>query len=193
MKRRPLRVTGATLIELLVGMVLGLVGVAAMTALMRVGVAAWERAGATAEMASEATAAVDQLTRDIRIAGYDPTGAGVVPLTVTAADRLVMTADLDGNGTIDTNSEEQIGYRVAAGSRSLQRVVGQQSLPILSDLAANGLRLGYFDQAGALLDPDDPATAAATRLVTVDLVTTPSQQPPVHVSGGARLLNPRHQ
>ena len=100
---------------------------------------------------------VDQLVRDVRIAGYDPTGAGIAALTLAGADRLELQADLDGNGAIDASSEERIGYRVAPSSRSLQRIVGSQSLPILSDVAADGLRLSYFDAAGAALDP----TAAA--------------------------------
>ena len=181
---------GMTLVELLIGMTLGLVATAAMTALLRTGTAAWTRAGATAEVAIEVAEAVDQLTRDLRDAGYDPAAAGIAGLTVTAADRLEMTADLDGNAAIDPASEERIGYRWSAASSSLQRVVGRQSLPILSDVAAGGFRLAYFDRDGARLDPANPATSAATRLVTIDLATTPRDGlAGVRISGGARLVN----
>ena len=180
---------GLTLVELVVGMALALVGAAALTALLRAGVAAWARAGASAETASEVADGVDQLVRDLRIAGYDPTGAAHAGLTVVAADRVEMTADLDGNGAIDASSEERIGYRVAAASRSLQRVVGAQSLPIVSDVAAGGLALAYFDRDGARLDPAAAATAAGTRVVTVALAATPRGRPAVRVNGGARLVN----
>jgi type IV pilus assembly protein PilW len=178
---------GLTLVELLIGMVLGLVAAAAMTALVRVGVAAWERAGADSERALELAAAVDQLARDVRIAGYDPTDAGLGALTVTAHDRLEITADLDGDGTIDPNSEERIGYRVAPSSRSLQRMVGAQTLPILADVTA--FALAYFDANGVLLDPGDSTTAAATRLVTVGVTTSKPGRHPLRVDGGARLVN----
>jgi len=180
---------GLTLIELLVGMVLGLVGAAAMTALLRVGVAAWMRAGAAAEVTTEVADGVDQLVRDVRLAGYDPTASASPGLTLVAADRIELTADLDGDGTIDASSEEHVAYRVAASSRSLQRVVGAQSLPIVSDVAAGGLVLGYFDRAGTRLDPAAAGTAAATRVVTIDLTATPRGRPAVHVSAGARLVN----
>ena len=181
---------GMTLVELLVGMVLGLAGAAAMTALLRVGTAAWERAGASAEVAIEVAGAVDQLTRDVRVAGYDPAATGFTALPITASDRLELAADLDGNGSIDPDSEERIGYRWSAASGSLSRLVGRQSLPILSDVAPGGFRLAYFDRDGARLDPTDPATGVATRVVTVELATaTHGPRPGVHLVGGARLVN----
>jgi hypothetical protein len=161
-----------------------------MTALLRVGVAAWERAGARAEMAVEVAGAVDQLTRDLRIAGYDPQAVGFAGLPLTASDRLELAADLDGNGAIDPDSEEHIGYRWSAASGSLLRVVGRQALPILSDVASGGFRLAYFDRDGARLDPADPATGAATRVVTVELATVADDRHgAVRVSGGTHLVN----
>jgi len=179
-----------TLVELLVGMGLALAGAAALTAVLRAGTAAWARAGARAAVAAEVGAAVDQVTRDLRVAGYDPTAAGFVPLSVTAADRVEIAADLDGNGAIDPDSEERIGYRVTTSSTSLQRVVGRQTLPILSDVGAGGFRLAYFDRDGVRLDPANAATATATRVVTVELTTIASRgQPAVTASGGVRLVN----
>ena len=179
---------GFTLVELLVGLALGLVAAAAMTALVRVGVAAWERAGARAQRALEIAAAADQLARDLRVAGYDPAATGTIDgLTVTAVDRVEITAVLDGDGIIDPTSEERIGYRVAATSRNLQRVVGAQTLPILADVAA--FTLAYRSADGDALDPDDAATAAATRVVTFTLTTIDDDRGPLHVAGGARLLN----
>ncbi len=183
------RQRGMTLLELLVGMTLGMVGLAAMTALVRVGTAAWERAGARAEAATEIAAAADQVIRDLRLAGYDPRVTGVAGLTIVEADRVELTADLDGNGAIDADSEERIGYRWSAGSRSLQRIVGRQTLPILSDVTPGGFRLAYLDASGAVLDPRAPATAASTRVVTVDLTTSSPGTTATRIGAGARLVN----
>jgi prepilin-type N-terminal cleavage/methylation domain-containing protein len=181
---------GMTLLELLVGLVLGLVGAAAMTALLRGGAAAWERAGARAEVATEVAGAIDQLTRDLRVAGYDPAAAGFDALPVTAADRLEVAADLDGDGVVDPDSEEHVGYRWSAASGSLLRIVGRQSLPLLSAVAPDGFRLAYRDADGADLDPADPGTGAAARVVTIELTTTAQgPRPGVRVCGGARLVN----
>jgi type IV pilus assembly protein PilW len=181
-------IAGLTLVELLVGMTLALVGTAAMTALLRSGVAAWTRAGANAEAAAEVADGVDQLVRDVRIAGYDPTGAAHAGLTVVAADRIEVTADLDGNGAIDAASEECVGYRIATSSRSLQRIVGAQSLPIVSEVSAGALTLAYYDAAGTRLDPAVAATAAATRVVTVELTATPRGRT-ARATAGVRLVN----
>lgn len=180
---------GMTLVELLVGMLLGLVAAAALTVVLRAGLAATVRAGDDAEAAIESAAALDQLVRDLRIAGYDPAGAGVAPFTLTAADRVEIQADLDGNGAIDAASEERVAYRVAASSRSVQRVLGTQSLPILSDVPSGGLRFAYRDAAGTLLDPADAATRSAARLVEIDLTVAPPGRPVLRLHGGVRLVN----
>ena len=179
-----------TLVELVVGMLLGLAGAAALTALLRVGVAAWQRAGAHAEVETEVAGAIDQMTRDFRLTGYDPRAAGIGGLTITERARVELTADLDGNGAIDADSEERIGYRWSAASGSLQRVVGRQSLPILTDVAPGGLRFDYFDGAGNALDPTAATTAARTKLITVDVATVAHPpQASIRASGGARLGN----
>lgn len=180
---------GMTLVELLVGMGVGVVAAAALAILLRTGLAASVRAGGDAETAIETAAALDQLVRDLRVAGHDPAGAGFTPFTVAAADGVDLQADLDGDGAIDASSEERIAWRVVAASRSLQRVVGSQSLPILTDVASDGLRLAWLDATGTALDPADPATGAAARLVTVELVATPPGRPTVRVHGGTRLVN----
>ncbi|MEB2284657.1 MAG: hypothetical protein B6D46_01420 [Polyangiaceae bacterium UTPRO1] len=180
---------GMTLVELLVGMMLGLVATAALGVVLRAGLAASLRAGADAEVAIETAAAVDQLVRDLRSAGYDPRGAGFPAFRLTAADRVELQADLDGDGAIDGNSEERVAYRVAVASRSLQRIVGAQSLPILADVESSGLRLAWFDAAGNALDPDDSATAEAARFVAIEIAATPSGRPVARLHGGAQLRN----
>ena len=166
-----------------------LVAAAALTVILRAGLAAGIRAGGDAEAAIEASAALDQLVRDLRIAGYDPAGAGIAPFALTAADRVEIQADLDGSGTIDASSEERVAYRVATSSRSLQRVVGTQSLPILSDVSSGGLGLVYRDATGTALDPTATTTRTAARLVEIDLTTAPPGRPVVRLHGGASLVN----
>jgi Tfp pilus assembly protein PilW len=181
---------GTTIVELLAGVTLGLLVLAATAALLIAGLAAWERAGARAEAVAAAAAALDQIARDVRVAGYDPRAAGVAGIVAAGPARLELAADLDGDGAIDAGSEERVGYRRATSSASLLRVVGAQAMPILSDLTSDGFRLRYFDGDGGELDPGDPDALAAVRLVTIDLATRSGPgAPPVRAGGGARLLN----
>src|SRR5262245_19955478 len=52
----------------------------------------------------QAQAAMDLMTRELRTAGSNPTGAAFVPVTYNAS-QLEIRADLNGNGTTDTNND----------------------------------------------------------------------------------------
>jgi prepilin-type N-terminal cleavage/methylation domain-containing protein len=108
MRRRATRRAGMTLVELLIGMMLGLVGAAALTALLRAGVAAG-RVPARRRVGDRDAPRRRSARPRRAVAGYDPTGAGIAAFAVVAADRVEIQADLDGNGTIDAGSDERIG------------------------------------------------------------------------------------
>ena len=181
---------GMTLMEVLIGLVLGLGALAALTALVSGSLAARARAGAGAEALAAMAGAIDQIVRDVRLAGYDPRERGLAGVVAAAPASLVLQADLDGDGAIDSSSEERVTYRPSAATASLLRIVGTQTMPLLSDLAPGGFRLRYFDASGSELDPTTPAMADAIRAVTVDLQTRPSGTiPGIRMGGGARLLN----
>jgi hypothetical protein len=181
---------GTTLVEVLLGIALGVVALAATASLLTAGLAARARAGAGADGLAAAAGAVDQIVRDVRLAGYDPDAAGFGGVADATSTSVVLEADLDGDGAVDASSEERVAYRLSAAGDALQRVVGAQVLPLVSPLAPGGFRLRYFDAAGAELDPADPGAADAVRAVTVTLATRArGGLPGVELSGGARLLN----
>jgi Tfp pilus assembly protein PilW len=189
-KRAARSAAGLTLVELLVGLGLVLAAAAILATLARTTLGAWRRAAAHAAATDEALGALEHLTRDLRVAGYDPLGRGVGGLVNAAADRVTITADLDGDGRIDARSAEHVAYQRARGSGDLLRVVGRQALPILSALAPDGLTLTYRDAEGGLVDAGRPEGARAVRTVAVALATRAAPpRPAVRVAGGARLLN----
>jgi Tfp pilus assembly protein PilW len=183
--------TGATLVELIVGTALGLLVMLGLTSLLSVTLAARARAADRGAAVTALAGAVDQIARDVRLAGFDPEARGVAALADASATSLVIAADLDGSGSIDTASEEQVGYRLSgAGGDTLQRIVGRQTLPLLSELAADGFRLRYLDSGGAELDPGAPGALAAVRAVTVELALRATRaHGALRMNGGARLLN----
>ena len=179
---------GFTLLELLVATALAALGAAAFTALLVATLAARRQAAGGAEAVAAVAAAVDQIARDVRLAGYDPQAGGVVGLPTATGATLVVAADLDGDGAVDTSSEEQIGYRLL--NDTLERTVGRQSLPLLDELAPGGLLLQYLDATGGPIDPAAPGALSTIRAVTVDLtVRATTAHGAVHMRGGARLLN----
>jgi Tfp pilus assembly protein PilW len=188
--RRSNAAAGLTLVEMLVGIAIAMLACAALATLARSTLTAWRNAGAHAEAVGEALAALDHLTRDLRGGGYDPLAHGGVGLTAIAADEVTITADLDGDGSVDETSAEHVTYRRAESSDDLLRVVGRQAMPILGGLAPGGLRLQYHDAEGHALDPAGAGSAAAARTVAIELATRATvSRPAVQVVGGARLLN----
>jgi Tfp pilus assembly protein PilW len=181
---------GMTLVELTIASALALTTVAALTALFLVILRARARAGEAAETMVALAGTVDQIARDVRLAGYDPLARGLAGIVTPSAQSVVLRADLDGSGDVDTASEEQITYRLNAAGDTLQRLVGQQNLPMLSDVASGGFRLHYFDAQAAELDPSAAGAADRVHLITVELVLrATSAHGALRMTGAARLLN----
>jgi type IV pilus assembly protein PilW len=108
--------------------------------------------------------AIDLMTRDLRMATYDPTGTalgvspgptcpgvkqGIVEATPT---RIRFQQDLDGNGVIG-GAREDVTY--ALSGNSIVRIEGNAApLEVVSGVAEGGLRFEYF--FGANLTPLTP-------------------------------------
>src|SRR5207247_177503 len=75
------------------------------------------------------------------------------------ADRLVLAADLDGDGAVDDASEETAAYVCLASARRLSRLVGRQSMPLADGVTGCGFR--YLDREGAPMAIPPGGLAAA--------------------------------
>ena len=180
---------GLTLVELLVGLALTSVMLGAIASLVTATLATWRGAIAVTEATDDALAALDQITRDIRVAGYDPRQRDLPGLVDATPRRLSLAADLNADGTIDSRSKELIAYRRSRRG-DLLRVVGRQAMPLLSGLAADGLQLAYLNAQARPIDPRRRGALQDIRLVTVTLVTRASEgRASARVTGGARMLS----
>ncbi|MCK4467199.1 MAG: prepilin-type N-terminal cleavage/methylation domain-containing protein [Desulfobacterales bacterium] len=103
--------TGFTLVELLIAMTIGLIILAALSSTFLMQRKIYDVQEQIVEMVQTARAAMDMMTREIRMAGYDPAGAGFDGITYNA-DQLQIRADLNGNGDTDStgNPNEYIKY-----------------------------------------------------------------------------------
>jgi len=106
---------GFTLVELLIAMTIGLIILAALSSTFLMQRKIYDVQEQIVEMVQTARAAIDMMTREIRMAGYDPTGAGFDGITYDA-DQLEIKADMyqtnnTGNPDGDTDdSNEHIKY-----------------------------------------------------------------------------------
>ncbi|HUE30563.1 MAG TPA: hypothetical protein VMR79_06795 [Verrucomicrobiae bacterium] len=167
---------GTTLVELLVGAALSLVVLSALTAALGVGARLLIACGARGEVEDTAQLALEALTFDVRRAGWDPAASGFEPVREADAERLVLAADLDGDGAVDAASEETTGYVCLPSARRLSRLVGRQSLPLADGVTACGFR--YLDRDGAPMAIPagglDAAARARIGAVALDLVLLPN-------------------
>jgi type II secretory pathway component PulJ len=150
---------GASLIELLVGLgLLGLVMAGAL-ALLAGGLEAWRWGMARVDAQQAARAGLERMAGELRLAGYDPRGAGLAAIVVAEPDRVVLQHDLNASGAIDP-TRERVTYLVRGGV--LRRDAGGGAQPLAEGVRA--LRLRYRDEAGA-----DTADPAAVRRVRIEL------------------------
>jgi prepilin-type N-terminal cleavage/methylation domain-containing protein len=162
---------GFTLVELVVGLALGLVALAILVAAFAAGVRLLVLSGARVEATDAVVIAAESFQFDVRRAGWDPAGASVEPLVDARADRVTLHADLDGDGAVDPSSEEVTSYVCSAGPPRLSRIIGAQSMPVAGDVTACELR--YADAAGVPVVPGPDGLSAderrAVRRIALDL------------------------
>jgi Tfp pilus assembly protein PilW len=173
---RRLRDRGTTLLELLValglGLALTLTAVAASAGALRL----VARTAVRLEADDIVQLAVEAFLFDVRRAGFDPRATGVEAVAEATPARVVLQADLDGDGLVDAGSEEVTAYACDLAGRRLSRVLGAQSLPLANDVV--GCALAYADDAGTTIPAPasglDAATRRRVRLVTLDVALRPA-------------------
>jgi Tfp pilus assembly protein PilW len=176
MSRRTVRERGTTLLELLVALGLGvaltLAAVSASAGALRL----VARTAVRLEADDVVQLAVEAFLFDVRRAGFDPRAVGVEAVAVATPARVVLQADLDGDGLLDAGSEEVTAYACDLPGRRLSRILGAQSLPLANDVV--GCALAYSDDAGAAIPAPasglDAVTRGRVRLVTLDVALRPA-------------------
>ena len=98
------------------------------------------------EMVQGARAGMDMMTREITLAGYNPTGASFSGITYNTSQLRLLT-DLNGNGdTADAN--EDITYSYDASNLRIVRNTGGGNQPFVENVPAGGLVFAYLDASG---------------------------------------------
>ena len=143
---------GHSLVELLVATaVMGLL-IAATLSLLQSGIAAWGWGAGRIEAQQAVRVALERMARELREAGYDPTGAGIDAILVAEPARIVFQRDLNGNGLIDP-TRERVTYVLRPGETTLRRDAGGGAQPLAEKVRR--FSLSYLDSVGApTVDPE---------------------------------------
>lgn len=114
---------GFTLVELMIAMALGLVVLGAMYGVFTTQSKQFSNQEQIVEMQQNARMAIDLISREIRMARYNPqrtTGSFTFLLAAsesraTNQNNVAFTYDEDSDGTEDSNDSEQVAFRVEGG------------------------------------------------------------------------------
>jgi type IV pilus assembly protein PilW len=153
---------GITMVELLV--VLCIMGVISV---LIVGLMAKLRRSYTtqsvvSDVQESTRAAIDYISNDIRMAGYDPlnmANAGIENMTATS---LRITSDRNANGEIENLDRERVSFVYDVPNQRLQQILYEGTASAMTDILISnvtGVTFSYFNQDGNVTtDPEEVRT-----------------------------------
>jgi len=151
----PITEKGFTLLELLVSMTIALVVMAAVYSTYSTQQRSYIKQDQLAGVQQNIRAALYIMTKDIRMAGYDPTylttpKRNLFGITVAQTNTLTVTADLDEDGNA-TDANETMVYSLDAHN-DLIRNAGGGDQTLAENIVAIGLAYAYDNNADGVLD-----------------------------------------
>jgi type IV pilus assembly protein PilW len=173
------KIDGFTLVELMVSMSIGMTIVAAVTTTFMSQTRIYNAQEQINEMQQNARGVLDIITRELKMAGYNPNGASFNGVTYNTTELLVQ-ADLDSSGTISTIStaNEQITYAYDIVNKRITRAVGSAGAQILAN-NITAFTFGYLDgTTGAT------TISANIRQVIISITATTAKPDPDYISNG---------
>ena len=179
--------SGFTLIELLIAMTIGLIILTALSSTFLMQRKIYDIQEQVVEMVQNARAAMDMMTREIRMAGYDPTGAGFDGITYDA-DQLQIQANIDDDediintdGSYDDNENITYAYydENSAYPYQIKRKTGNGNFVSFAE-NIEAFTFNYLDSSGN-------ATTTNIRQIRITItVRSAKPDPDYSANGGYR-------
>jgi type IV pilus assembly protein PilW len=167
---------GMTLIELVVGIALFAVVIAALTTILLSSTHQGSQTSRRADVQGACRQALSLVSTEIRQAGADPSipPVGVVGIVTADSVSVRVRSDLNGDGVIQTTEpSEDVTYAYDAAARILRRNPGNGAIAILSNVTA--MRLTYYDDANAEILPQPLSATDAARVHSIGVTLTASE------------------
>jgi type IV pilus assembly protein PilW len=169
---------GFTLTELMVAMGIGMVMLAAVTTTFMSQTKIYNAQEQINEMEQNARGVLDIISREVKMAGYNPATAAVTGVTYSTS-QLQIEADLDASGAISTSAadNERIVYVFDNVNKQITRKVGSGLAQVLAD------NITSFDISYYQADGTTPATtSSAIRQVKIDITARTAKPDPDYTS-----------
>lgn len=146
---------GFTLVELLVAMAIGTIVLASIYGAYLVQQRHYIAQSQVAEMQQNIRAGMNLITRDIRMAGYDPSGEANAKIERIEQDLLYVTIDTNGDGKVD-DAGEHIVYDLYTSPTTGFATLGR---------ATNDVSIAITDKGGGHYEATNPAHQAAAQVI----------------------------
>lgn len=166
---------GFTLIEILIAMALGAAVMAAIVDTFITQRKSYDLQEQLSEMIQSARISMDMLSRDVRMAGYNPAGASFDAIPYEAT-KLEARADRNGDGDPD-DPDETIAYFYDATTRQIIREANGSQQPLAENIT--DFTFQYLNQAGNVA-----STAAEIYQIQVSLTARTADFDPHYPNNG---------
>jgi type IV pilus assembly protein PilW len=173
------KINGFTLVELLISMSIAMVILAAVTTTFMSQSRIYNAQEQVNEMQQNVRGALDILSRELKMAGYKPSGGGFNGITYSTT-QLMVQADLDSNGAISTSStaNEQITYAYDTANQRITRAVGTGGAQVLAE-HITAFTFSYLDSLAVAT-----TVSANIRQVTISITAKTAKPDPNFTSNG---------
>jgi type II secretory pathway pseudopilin PulG len=156
---------GFTLVELLISILVSMVVLGAVSATFIVQNKSFSSQEQVVNAQEHARAALQLMTKELLMAGYDPTGSADAGIEVAESDTVQFTMDTDGDQSF-TGSE-----RIVYALDTTENQVTRNGQPIAENIEA--LTFTYFDSDGAELSSLPLSDSDKERVTRVAVEVTP--------------------
>ena len=170
---------GFTLVELLVSMGIGMVVLAAVSTTFMSQVRFYSAQEQVNEMEQNARGALDIITRELKMAGYNPKSFSFSGVTYSTS-QLLIQADLNADDSISTSSSanEQITYTYDNANKQIKRALGNGTAQVLAD-NITAFTFSYLNSIGAA-----ETTTANIRQVSISITAQTAKRDPQYTANG---------
>jgi type IV pilus assembly protein PilW len=163
---------GFTLAELLIAMAIMTIVLTAIVSLFTSLNRMYTTQGVAAGVQQVTRVGIDIMTRNIRMAGFDPLGSRTAGIFQATDNNLRFKYDKDGDGTIDTNAigedNEDIAYLLNGNNQLIQQLNGKSSSNKSLVDNVSDLRFRYLDADGDMVTNDVDAIRTVVVSLTVE-------------------------
>jgi len=188
---RPAGERGFSLVELLIAMVVGLVVLGAAYSVFTLQNKTFGNQEEIVAMQQNIRAGMDMMAREIGMAGYDPASVNCFNCSppiysffgaTVDASQLQIKADLDGNGSIDANSQENAIYAFDAANYRITRNIGGGAQAFVENVQS--FTFEYLDGNG-----NATAISRDVRRIRITITGRTAKPDPAYtLNGGYRMF-----